>query len=669
MNNDSRLADAANPSDTLVELLQQRAAQHPTKRAFTLLRDGEEEECHYTYGELDQQARAIAAHLQNLNCEGERVLLLYPPGGAYIVAFLGCLYAGAIAVPAYPPDPMRLARTLPRLQKIAADAEAKIVLTVSEFVGMGESFFALTPNLATLPWVATDGIPLTMADHWQPHPLSPESLAFIQYTSGSTGFPKGVMVSHRNILTNQAGMQLAWRTNSESRLVCWLPLYHDFGLIANLLHTLYIGGYCVFFSPVAFLQRPLRWLNAISKYRADMSMAPNFAYELCLRKITEREKSQIDLRSWRFAGNGAEPVRAQTLERFSQVFASCGFRFEAFCPLYGLAESTVAVACKSEVTAPPLIVQGRVSCGIFQRLDQQLQIVDPETGLPRPDGQEGEIWLRSSCVAQGYWNRPQETADTFGAHLADTREGPFLRTGDLGLLNQGELFITGRLKDLIIIRGVNHHPQDIELTVEQSHPALRPGCAAAFALTINGEEQLAIAQEVQQNAIPQLNSSEVMTAIRRAIAEEHDLQVHTILLLAPSTLPKTSSGKIQRAICRQDFFANQLEIIAQHNLTPVAPPPAQNLGAQLRLLAKHQRQAPLVDHLQQQLAQILQLDPSQSIDAKLRLTELGLTLNHSVALQDRLQKNLNCNLRATLAFDYPTIESLSVYLSELLQSG
>jgi Fe2+ transport system protein FeoA len=224
------------------------------------------------------------------------------------------------------------------------------------------------------------------------------------------------------------------------------------------------------------------------------------------------------------------------------------------------------------------------------------------------------------------------------------------------------------LKDLIIIRGVNHHPQDIELTAEQSHPALRPGCAAAFALALNGEEQLAIAQEVQQSAIPQLNSSEVMTAIRRAIAEEHELQVHTILLLAPGTLPKTSSGKIQRASCRQEFLANQLEVVAQHNLTSITPPPAQNLKAQLRLLAKHQQRALLADHLQQQLTQILQLDPSQTLDAQQRLTDMGFTLNHSLTLQDRLQKSLNCNLRATIAFDYPTIESLATYLSEILQS-
>ncbi|MDF0668409.1 MAG: amino acid adenylation domain-containing protein [Nitrospira sp.] len=562
---------------TLVDLARHRADSFTDRTAYTFLTDGESEACEVTYGELDRQSRAIAAWLQSLGAQGERAILLYPPGLDYIAAFFGCLYADVVAVPAYPPQRKR---TLARLQAVLADSGATFALTTTKIRAGVERLSRRDSGIDELKkvqWVETDAPPQAIESAWKQPALTSRTLAFLQYTSGSTGSPKGVMVSHENLLHNQRMIQQAFGHTEETTVLGWLPLYHDMGLIGNVLQPLYLGRPCVLMSPVHFMQKPYRWLSAISRYRATTSGAPNFAYDLCVRQISVAERASLDLSSWSVAFNGSEPIHAGTLDRFSETFGPCGFRREAFYPCYGLAEATLFVGGAEAGAVPVLktvekaamergeMIDGSQAGTSTRRLvgcgrtgaDQQVIIVDPETRSRRHQRQVGEIWVKGASVAQGYWNRPATTAITFSATTADTIEGPFLRTGDLGVIQDGELFVVGRVKDLIIIRGRNHHPQDIEATVQESHPSLKPGGGAAFSIPINDEEQLVVVQEVV--GAPTVDLDDVASEISRAVTEHHEIQVHAVVLIKPGTLPKTSSGKVQRHLCRTRFLGQELE--------------------------------------------------------------------------------------------------------------
>ena len=568
--------------DTLVDLLDYRSRSQPDCLAFTFLEDGETVEANLTFAQLDRQARAIGATLQHMHAAQERVLLLYPSGLEYIAAFFGCLYAGAIAVPMYPPH---LKRSAKRLEAIVNDAQAMVALTTSALMPKTDHWIANMPQLGTLPWLATDAIEESAGLAWQAPGITSDSLAFVQYSSGSTASPKGVMVSHGNLLHNQRVLQEAKDHDEQTIIVSWLPLYHDLGLIGNVLQALYLGVRCILMTPASVLQRPVRWLQAISHYQGTSSGGPNFAYDLCVRKVTDEQRAALDLSSWNVALNGAEPIRPETLDRFVEVFGPCGFRREAVFPAYGLAEATlivsggqkgmppvlqtinktalmqdrVVITCPDAADAQTLVGAGRAL------LDQQVIIVDPQTCTPCAPDQVGEIWVASPSVAQGYWRRPASTVATFQAFLADSGAGPFLRTGDLGFLYQGELFITGRMKDVIIARGHNYYPQDIELTVEQSHAALRPNCGAAFSVEIEGEECIVVVQEVERRyqQTPKLDIHDIIGAIRRTVSEEHRLQVHAIMLIRVGSMAKTSSGKIQRRACKAAFLAGELDVVAE----------------------------------------------------------------------------------------------------------
>ncbi|HEV7785623.1 MAG TPA: fatty acyl-AMP ligase, partial [Thermoanaerobaculia bacterium] len=452
-------------------MLRARAEERPNQAAFTFLTDGETEAGRLTYAELDFRARAVAAALREAVPPGERALLLYPPGLDFIVAFFGCLYAGVVAVPAYPPRPND--RSQARLRAIARDAEPRVALSTSATLSGLAGLAAMAPELAAVRWMATDALASGVSDRQLSEP-SPESIAFLQYTSGSTAEPKGVEVTHANLLHNERMIGAAFEQDESSVVVGWLPLYHDMGLIGTVLQPLHAGGRCVLMSPLAFLQRPMRWLEVISRYRGTTSGGPNFAYELCVRKATPEALAGLDLTSWRVAFNGAEPVRAETLERFAGTFAPCGFRPEAFYPCYGLAEATLFVAGGvpgrrpriAEVEAAALERNEVVSIAGSDRgarrlvssgrpwMGQRIVVADPETGAACPPGRVGEIWIAGSSVARGYWRNPEATTHDFGAHLAGPgSDGPFLRTGDLGFVADGELYVTGRLKDLIILRG------------------------------------------------------------------------------------------------------------------------------------------------------------------------------------------------------------------------
>lgn len=575
---------------TLVDLLRKRAVYEINQTAYTFLVDGEMEAVSMTYGELDRLARAIAVELQSFCQPGERALLLYPPGLEYIAAFFGCLYAGVVAVPAYPPRPNR---SLGRIQKIIEDARAKTALTTKYVLANLERQFPETPELKHLNWLATDDVREIWGRGWREPNLSSDTLAFIQYTSGSTAAPKGVMISHSNILHNSQLIYQCFGHSSNSRGVIWLPPYHDMGLIGGIIQPLYGGFPVILMSPLMFLQNPVRWLQAISRYRATTSGGPNFAYDLCLRKISQDQLKNLDLSSWEIAFNGAEPISYNTVENFASYFRSCGFRSFAFYPCYGMAEATLIVSGgqkKAPIVSKTIqksaleqhqVVTGKASSehttlvGCGQTLPgQTIIIVDPEKKTQCLTNEVGEIWVSGSSVAQGYWQQQEETDNTFQAYLMDTKEGPFLRTGDLGFLENGELFVTGRLKDVIIINGRNYYPQDIEWTIEHSHPEqIRPSCSAGFSILVGDEEKLVVIAEVerryQQGLKNNANGSngsffppqELISSIRRTVAKHHDLQVYTALLLKPGAIPKTSSGKIKRHACRSLYLEGNLEVL------------------------------------------------------------------------------------------------------------
>ncbi|MEA5513945.1 AMP-binding protein [Nodularia sp. UHCC 0506] len=545
---------------TLVDVLLKWTQQRGNSVGFSFLQDGKQE--NLTYAELDQKARTIAAHLQAMHWQGERVLLMYSPGLELIAAIMGCFYAGVVAVPVYPP---RRNQNMTRLLAITQDAEVKGILTT---VSLNDLLQEVAKNtvIAGLNKIATDRMILSVGEAWQTPELTKDSLALLQYTSGSTGTPKGVMLSHGNLLHNLAQIYQRFGHSSHSKGVIWLPPYHDMGLMGGILQPLYGGFPVTLMSPVAFLQKPLRWLQAISQTHATTSGAPNFAYEMCVRKIRLEECPDLDLSSWDLAFTGAEPIRQDTLERFATVFAPYGFRRAAFYPCYGLAEATLFVSGKNQKNLElNHTAQGLVSCGIPSH-DQTLVIVNPESRQPCAVGEEGEIWVKGESVAQGYWQRFQETAASFHASLA-SGEGGFLRTGDLGYLRSGELFVTGRIKDVIIIRGQNYYPHDIEATVAQSHPALSAYWGAAFSVEVSGEERLVVVQEVERNGWRTLDKDEIITAIRAAISREFGLQVDGICLLKPSSIPKTSSGKVQRFACRDGFLSSGLDVVCRWELS------------------------------------------------------------------------------------------------------
>lgn len=567
-----------NQVNSLIDLLRWRAEHQTDQLAYTFLLDGESEALNYSYYELDQKARSIAATLQTLNLQGERAVLLYPQGLDYIAAFFGCLYAGVIAVPAYPP---KNRRNLPRLQAIITDSQAVIILSIETIANSSKALFQDTISEHNPNWLLTDKLHFDNPDEWQPPKLNQDSLAFLQYTSGSTGNPKGVMVSHGNLMANQKIMQESASHNSQSTFVGWLPFYHDMGLICNIMQPLYIGAPAILMSPMAFLEKPLRWLRTISDYRAHTSGGPNFAYDLCVQKITQQEKAKLDLSSWRLAFNGSEPINSATLDRFEKAFACCGFRREVFYPCYGLAEATLFVTGASKSAIPTVksfnksrLEEGKVSkvtqmdaykqlvgCGI-QGSEHQIRIVNPDTQALCADGHIGEIQVSGPSIAKGYWQNATETAATFVVESNDEKMTTWLRTGDLGFIDGGELFISGRLKDLIIIRGRNYHPHDIEGAAEAAVNCLNPGALAAFATDSDDGEKLVLLAELKRSHLRQDDYKGEFSAIRSSLVEEIGVQAEAIILLKPGAILKTTSGKIRRSACRVAFDSSLLDVVA-----------------------------------------------------------------------------------------------------------
>ncbi|MEH1973960.1 MAG: amino acid adenylation domain-containing protein [Nostoc sp.] len=645
---------------TVVEVLRLRSSTQPDRDAFTFLLDGETEQTTLTYQELDRRSRQIAAQLQALGLAGERALLLYPAGLDFLVAFFGCLYAGVVAVTAYPP---RNERNTPRIKAISIDAQAAIALTTTEILPIVRSLMSQKTDLESLQWLTTDNLAEGIEDAWQEPSIDRDTLAFLQYTSGSTGTPKGVMISHGNLLHNADTTYQFMEHSPESKFVTWLPMYHDMGLIGGILQPLYGGFPCIIMPPTSFLQRPYRWLQAISHYKGTTSGGPNFAYELCTQKITPEQKETLDLSSWSVAFNGAEPIRYDTLERFAAAFADCGFRQEAFYPCYGMAETTLMVSGVQKATSPIIKTVQKsalesnrvvassvkdedvyhfVSCGrVIPELE--VAIANPETLSSCKPGEIGEIWVSGPSIGQGYWNRLQETAETFHAYLSDTGVGPFLRTGDLGFLQNSELFITGRAKDLIIIRGRNLYPQDIELTAERSHSSLHSGASAAFTAEVNNEERLVIVQELKFRAKP--NLEEVISAIRQAVTEEHEVQVYAVVLIKPGSIPKTSSGKIQRRATRTQFQNGELSVVVSNTLkiSNIVREETRLQRSELLALSPRECQQLLETYLIEQEARVLAIAPDD-ISPEEPLSALGLDSLKVFELKNRIEADLEVEI-------------------------
>ncbi|MFJ5679589.1 amino acid adenylation domain-containing protein [Streptomyces sp. NPDC093097] len=667
------------------------AAADPDRTAFTFSGKEDAPAEHLSYGQLDRRARAVAARLQRRGLTDRPVLLLQPPGLDYVVSFVGCLYARAVAVPVYPPN--RRPRSLERLVDIVADCGATVALTTA---AVRDRLLPDDPDGAVmdvLRLLATDRVPEEEAEGWVRPEVGAETVAFLQYTSGSTSAPRGVVLTHGNLLHNSALIQRAFRTTGSTRGMSWLPLFHDMGLIGGMLQPLYYAGSCALMAPTAFAQDPLRWLREISRTRATVSGGPNFAYDLCADLATPEVLAQLDLSSWEVAFNGAEPVRAETFRRFAAAYAPAGFRAEALTPCYGLAEATLIVSCKPHGTAPARyaapnallagVCDGTVGTeeadGTTELVSsgrpddsQRLEIVDPVTRRPVPAGAIGEIWLSGPSVAQGYWNRPERSAATFGARLAAdgsgddaggeaAESGPaFLRTGDLGLLREGELYVTGRLKDLIVIRGRNHYPQDIEQTVTAVHPALRANCGAAVQVELAGAAELVIVQEVardhQDSDLPAL-----ARAVREAVAEAHGVRPAAVVLIRAATLPRTSSGKVQRHVCAASYRAGELTALA-HSGRPqgaAAQPSVALDAAALRAADPAERPALLLAALRALLAARLGL-AEEDLAPEQRLAELGLDSLGAVRLRHELHTALGVDLALTeaLALDLAGLAGL-----------
>lgn len=565
-----------------VELLQARAKSQPKEIVFRFLPDGDITPLAptLTFESLDKKAKAIAHKLLSICERGDRALLIYPSGLDFITAFFGCLYAGVIAVPAYPP---KRNQKLQRLQTLIEDCDAAIALTDLQSYDIAVPQFSAVSALEHLPWLRTDeGLAEPSSDFCVIAPGKDE-IAFLQYTSGSTGDPKGVMVSHENLIINSELIYTAMSHDDNTVEVGWLPLFHDMGLIGNVLQPVFAGIPCTFMQPAAFLQKPLRWLEAISEYKATTSGGPNFAYDICVSTIKDEELKRLDLSSWTIAFNGAEPIRVDSMRAFSEKFAPSGFRDEAHYPCYGMAETTLHITSNdvsrsdfSEFFDADLLRQNIVkkidgsnndaieivNCGRTW-CDHRVLIVNPETLISCEEGKIGEIWAQGKTIAKGYWEKTEVTESTFNAYTANTNEGPFLRTGDLGFFCGGELYVSGRLKDILIIRGLNHYPQDVELTAFESNEALMPNGAAAFSVQKGGDELLIIILEVKRTFLRKFDANDVAMEVQKSISEQHDLQASSILFIKPGRLSKTSSGKVQRQRSKQLFLDDDIDVVAR----------------------------------------------------------------------------------------------------------
>ncbi|MDF2988062.1 MAG: hypothetical protein K0R50_3572, partial [Eubacterium sp.] len=564
--------------NTFVNVLRYRALENPDGRAYTFLNNNEKE--FITYGLLDKKARMTAACLQDYGAYCQPVLLLFQPGIEYICSFFGCLYAGAYAVPSYLP---KLNRTDDRLMSIVRDTGTKFALVDKSVLKSEAKIIKNTPDLAGVKWISQEQLEKYDYSEWNKTTVEKTHIAFLQYTSGSTKRPRGVMVSHSNLLHNSEAIRQNFGQSEKSKAVIWLPPYHDMGLIGGIIQPMYSGFEAVLMSPFSFIENPLRWLEAITEYKSTVSGGPDFAYELCTRKISEEQKQSLSLESWEIAFNGSEPIKYQSMLNFYNKFKDCGFRWEAFHPCYGLAEATLLVSGKGIEQVPYIcdFEKNDVEAGYVKEAannensiklvssgtknkEDKILIINPET-VCEQEGKIGEVWIKGPGIASGYWKNEDETSKVFNAFVKNTGEGPFMRTGDLGFFIGNQLFINGRIKDLIIIRGKNHYPQDIEATVEQNLSVLRSGSSAAFIIEKDLENKLVVVAEIERSS-RNMDTAPIVETIRKLVSENHGISVYSVIILKPHGMPKTSSGKVQRSLCKKMYLEGSLDAVCMHIL-------------------------------------------------------------------------------------------------------
>ena len=578
------MTDTMRTPATLIDVLRNRADTDAFRVGYVYLRDGAEPEASWTFGELDRRARAIAVEIRREVPVGGRALLPFPPGLDFVAAFFGCLYAGVIAVPA-PPISSALTNAAAwaaaaRTRAVIEDCRPELLLCTHSALTKVAPEFRVAAGLDRVIEIPTDQVDTNQQRHWRPPTVTPASIAYLQYSSGSTGTPKGVVLTHQNVLHNLRAIVDTCKPTIQTVAALWLPAFHDMGLISGVLSPAYSGCRVELMAPLAFVQRPVNWLTALSR-DDSVTAAPNFAFDLCVDRVSDDKIRRLDLRGWRHAIVGAERISPHTLERFTAAFAGCGFRPETFLPCYGLAESTLMVTA-GRVGRPPVVRHfdlAAMADGTLRarsgpdravslvgngrpRQGFRVIIADPETLQPRPDGDIGEVCVSSDSVGSGYWRKPEKSADTFGLSVDGTGDG-FLRTGDLGAVVDGELFITGRLKDLVIVDGSNHYPQDLEASAEHSHPAVRAGHCVVVSVDDEHSERVVALAELTPTAIRARLTADsvrqITTAIRRSVTDRHAIPVADVMLLRPGTLPFTSSGKLQRFACKSDYLSGRLE--------------------------------------------------------------------------------------------------------------
>ncbi len=647
---------------------------HPGSNAYIFTREYGNQEIELTYRDLWRKANAAGEWLKTRCAVGDRVLLSYHSGPDFIVAFLGCLLARCIAVPVCPPRPN--GRGLETVTAIKENSEAQLALTNHDAVGTKAHAWREALKIGVED---SASIPTSSSGTLFPN-VDEAEIALLQYTSGSTGNPRGVAISHGNLGHNLQAIASAFKIQPSDSTVVWLPPYHDMGLVGGLLEPLYSGCTARVLSPVAFLQKPIEWLAAISRSRATINGGPNFAYELCVSGTTPEQRESLDLSCWRVAFNGAEPVRAETLARFTEAFVPCGFKPHAFFPCYGMAESTLfAAGAKDErdkvpgvVSLDPAELEGHkvveTSCDASRRVvscgrplqNNEVLIVNRETDMPCQPDQVGEIWLRGHSIGQGYWNAQALTQERFNAKLRDGK-AEFLRTGDLGFVRDGELFVTGRLKDLIIIRGRNLYPEDIEHSAEASDAALRPGAGIAFSIEVDNDERLVIVHELRRSAVRAASFDDIVRHVRAAVSEQHEVQLYALALVRPGTLPRTSSGKLRRGPCRSLFLANALEEIylwkvPQSASSSRVPDVPDTNGSEEQM----------IHFVAAVAAANLDISPD-SIDPETCLGDYGVDSLQAALIASDLQDHIGFRLAPGTLFEHPTVSSLGRHIAAVKQ--
>ncbi len=661
----------------LVELLINRSDRFQNKVLYNFMGSNASlEHCkRVSFEDLDKKSKTISVGLLDLINSGDRVVILLPPGENYITSLFGCLYAGIIAVPVQIP---RREQQFSKLIHIINDCHAKLLISDTSTLLKIKENLSSHFTLSKPQWFNCDEVGDDNHIFWKYPKINEHDTALIQYSSGTTGTSKGSMITHDNLLHNLDLVYQAFQHNTDSRVVSWLPPYHDMGLIGCILQPLYAGMTSVIMPPITFIKHPFSWLKTISDFRATTSGAPNFAYDLCTQKISDEQKQQLDLSCWEVAFIGAETIRKNTIENFTACFVSTGFQKRAFLPCYGLAEATLFVAGNSKGEGPKYkptpksdeyyLSNDLVSCGHLNQ-GQNIRIVNPNTLLPVVKGEIGEIWVNSRSVAKGYWNKADLTNNVFHAHASKLPHLSYLRTGDLGMIENDQLYVVGRIKELITHHGKNLFPQEIEHTITRNHSILEANTCVAFSIDSHQSEQLVIVIEIHKKILDNQNIDDLVASIKRCINEVYDLDVFSIVFTKPRKIPKTSSGKMQRHLCRKIYLDKTLPVIKSYEKdlsdhTDTAK--MKNLNNVVRLKPKTYQE--LENYFMALMMDQLRVTKEQ-IDLTRPIPEYGMDSSLAIGITCKLEKTFHVSLEPTLFWEYPTFQSVINFILNQIKNN